>query len=272
MLRVKNSWLSSNVRDRLEDQSVDFNVTLTPQRFEKIDFHGAARMVALEIGENYDNIFIGLSGGIDSEYVMTVFHDLKIPFRPIIVATPGNTLEVEYAYYKCEELKITPIILSVSETEFLSVYKNTILRKVGSKGINYTPNIITSHYVKKNNGFLITADHLLDEGYFATKAELVSISDYDLCLDCFDVDSTCFFIYNPEITYAMIEQMDGSKLTYFKSRLYGLPFRPKIRFDFSDEFYKNWAKIVGEVKFPKKSMEIFGTKNHFLHMMEEWNK
>ena len=61
----------------------DFVITLHPKdKSQIISFEQAAKNVARDIHTNYTNIFVAMSGGIDSEYVAETF--LKLEFRLLL--------------------------------------------------------------------------------------------------------------------------------------------------------------------------------------------
>lgn len=268
---TKNNWIQSNIRNRLVDKTCNFQVYLTPQKFKILSFYEATKLAALDIANTHDNIFIGLSGGLDSEYLCVLLHELKIPFKPIIVDTVGNKLESEYAYYKCKQLNIDPIVLTCNEEEYLFLFNTHIAQKLASNAVYATPNIITSNYAKKHGGTLIIADHALHEIGEDPTATLVSISDCEFYLHGLtDNPYIIFFDYIPEILYAMVQRFDGSRLQHYKSNLYELPFRPKIQSYFSETFMKHYSEIMRNTSHPQRT-HILGNKEQVLQMMDSWN-
>lgn len=76
------------------------------------------------------NLFF--SGGTDSECFLRCLHELKIPVKPIIIKhkhTP-NTEETINAQAVCEELSITPIVLTL---DLFELYDSGILHDLGLK-------------------------------------------------------------------------------------------------------------------------------------------
>ena len=61
-------------------------------------------------------------GIICSEYVAKIFLSENIPFKTVIIETPGNELELSYAYHFCRKNNIEPIILKKTEAEMLKCY------------------------------------------------------------------------------------------------------------------------------------------------------
>ena len=146
---TENNWMYCNLDKRISDPFIDFKVAFNPTPFKKISFEQASIESANKIANKYDNIFISLSGGLDSEYIMLTLYNLKIPFKPIIVvADKANELEVQYAFHMCKKINIEPKVINCSEFEFFNIFKYSIFNKMNGKGIYTTPIIITGKYVE----------------------------------------------------------------------------------------------------------------------------
>ena len=104
----------------------DFVITLHPKdKSQIISFEQAAKNVARDIHTNYTNIFIAMSGGIDSEYVAETFLKLGLPFTPIIFELENlNYLDVWHAHRWCHYNNIRPEIIKFN----LKDYTNEVLK------------------------------------------------------------------------------------------------------------------------------------------------
>lgn len=60
-----------------------------------------------------------LSGGLDSEFVLSVFLDLGIEIEPVIMTTQYNYPETKYAFKFCEEKNITPTVVNLDLDKFI---------------------------------------------------------------------------------------------------------------------------------------------------------
>ena len=71
------------------------------------------------------------SGGLDSEYVLSVFLELGMNIQPVIMKTQYNHSETQYAFKLCELKNIKPIIVEldydnfVESGKFLEIATNT---------------------------------------------------------------------------------------------------------------------------------------------------
>ena len=128
-MATENDWMTCNLDKRLKDPFVDFKVIFNPVPFKKISFEQASIEAANKIANKYDNLYVSLSGGLDSEYIMLTLYNLKIPFKPIIVLIDeANSLESQYAFYMCKKLNIEPIVLKINEYLFVNIFKKYIYR------------------------------------------------------------------------------------------------------------------------------------------------
>ena len=83
----KDQWIkmrfNRNYNDPYLDSDMDcYLVPTEPSKVKDIDTVGDE--IAQEIFHKYKNIYVAMSGGIDSEWVAKCFHRQGIPFTPII--------------------------------------------------------------------------------------------------------------------------------------------------------------------------------------------
>lgn len=59
------------------------------------------------------------SGGLDSEYVLSVFTELGMNIQPVIMRTQYNHPETQYAFKYCEAKNIKPVIIDLDYDNFI---------------------------------------------------------------------------------------------------------------------------------------------------------
>jgi hypothetical protein len=183
---------------------------------------------------------VGLSGGIDSEYVLVCFHKLKIPIIPLIILCEGNEEETKYAFKICKKLNIIPKVITCSNYEILDICVNFIYKKMNGVGFQSATRAHAMHYVKNNGGTLICGDSIIGDGN-----RLIRDSEYtmDEWAGYFGYEIG-FFTYTPELTYSMISgnTLDGENMSWkeYKSKLFGLEMRDKMSYIYP----KNNQKII----------------------------
>jgi len=262
------NWIHHNLNQRLLDKTLDFKVTLIPSKFKVMAFHDAADYTAQKIAALNIPLYLGLSGGIDSEYVLMCFYRNRIPIIPIIVKTSGNDLETSYAFYICKKLNIDPIVLNLSDDDILNLYSYCVY-KLNAFGIYSMPTLICSKYAKNQKGILITGDHFIEENEKEVwYADATEWDFYHLILS--NNQDILFYNHNPEIIYSMIYQFNGLRSYEFKHQLYQIAFRPKIDPIYTQDFYNRRKKIDSYNKKPNGKY-IFGHRNKVIEMMQTWN-
>jgi len=236
-MATENHWLHTNIRDRLTNPESKFIVTLDYVDYQPISFADASKRVVEKLVTKFDKIYIPLSGGMDSEYVFNCFIDHK--FTPIIVDTPANKKESAYAFRRCLEANIKPVIIEKTEKEMVETYYNEVYKKLNGKGIYSIAAFIAAKYADDHNAVAVIGEH----GFGG-------FNEWDFYNDALihEENSIYFYMYDVEIFSAMIRQYKqscGENHQLFKHKLYKIPIRPKMKFEYSEStlnevIYKLW--------------------------------
>ena len=260
-------WYTHNLKDRLTNPTLDFEMKLTPTKFKVMSFEEAGNYTAKKIAELGVPLYLALSGGADSEGALLCLHRNNVSVKPIIVRTEGNKEESAFAFHICRALDIVPIVIDLSNEDILALFKFSS-KKLNSNGIYCIPNFVCSTLAKSNGGVLILGNHLADESMDGVWNAYMYEWDFytNTLINPGDID---FFIHTPEIAYAMVAAMDGSDPHEFKSKLYGTTFRPKIFYKFDSVFDANVRELTPK-KLPSPLAD-FGHRDEFLKMMDDWN-
>lgn len=64
-------------------------------------------------------LYLCYSGGLDSEYVLSVFTELGMNIQPVIMRTQYNHPETHYAFKYCEARNISPIVIDLDYDNFI---------------------------------------------------------------------------------------------------------------------------------------------------------
>ena len=230
----ENNWFSHNLKNRLNDHNSDFDINLRVLSYRKIDFEDATREACEKLQKINPNIYIGLSGGIDSEYIFRKFYSYGIPFETVIVYSPCYDKECSIAFNLCNEYNIKPTILNITESDIVSRCKLEIKDKINSFGIGAVPALYVAEYARANGGIYVKAEHMV--GDIEDKVA-VEVNEWDFYNDVLYPETTYdFFMYTPEIVYSMVNAMGDTDSQTFKCNLYRIPYRDKI--------YQNFNKIT----------------------------
>ena len=264
MIISENNWINDNITELglISDYDVKFNL----HPFKPLDFHTAAEETAIKISKKYKNLYVGLSGGIDSEYVLVCFHKLKIPIIPLIILCEGNEEESKYAFKMCEKLNLKPVIIECSNDKILDICVNFIFKKINGIGFQSAPRAYAANYVKDNSGTLICGDHIIGDGDIIIKKNgeyEYGINEWDGYNSAHFGDEINFFTYTPELTYSMISgnTLDGENMSWqkYKSELFGVEERDKMSYNYP-EFIQKINRILIELKVQKIDRSMTGFK------------
>lgn len=260
------NWFKNNICDRKTNPEADLIVDIVPYKFNEMSFHEAADYTARLIRSKHPKIYVSLSGGADSEYVVRTFHRNSIDIMPILVKTSGNEKELSYAFNLCEELQYTPIILGLSDSDYLRWY-HRIVKELNGIGIYCIPPLVACEYAKENNGVLIIGEHLLDTDKISNQIT-PGANEWDFYNEFFigEQYNIPFFNYTIELCCAMIKSVKDVPLHVFKAVLYGTELRPIVEYEFSEKF-----EVIRNVINRNRTHKLggyhvgFGTKEKFLN-------
>jgi len=268
---MMNKWLNHNLQERLTNRSSDFKAWVTPTPFSIMEFHAAADYTVNEIIKLNKNIFLSLSGGVDSEYALLSFYRNKIPVIPIIIKTHFNDIEVEYAYHICKKLNIKYHHHVMDENDYLNFY-SACYKKINARFWYSIPNIIASKIAKENNGLLVIGNEMTD--YNFKSVWKVMCAEWDFYQDVILPDNIHidFFNHTPELAYKLIYEYDGSPVDELKHRVFETSYRPKIEPVFPEEFHNKIKKLRGKQESVPNLYHIFGHRDEFIKTMESWNE
>jgi hypothetical protein len=97
-----------------------WNVEIDPPGRPVKSYFEETVIAAEMIWENRQGpLYICYSGGLDSEYALSVFRHLKMPVTPVIMRTAYNGHETQYAFNYCKNRKIKPVIIDLDYDNFV---------------------------------------------------------------------------------------------------------------------------------------------------------
>lgn len=269
-MSTHNDWLNTNITDRLTAKGTDFRCQLSLYPFERMEFHDACSMTAKLIAAKHPKLYLSLSNGIDSEYVLKCFLKNGIHITPIIVLPAEQRAEFDITLSMCDELGITPVIISVTHTDVIKRFYQSIVEPICGYGINSTYNLFAADYARENFGFLVTGDHLLGDD--SETVQMIEAAEWDFYLDVtHGTGSYCpFFTYTVETIYAMTYEMDATTSDDFRHRLYGLDFRPKFKYIYDCKYDEIFVKIRKSRPAKPNPVHLLGDRNDFLNILKKW--
>lgn len=233
---TKNNWFNTNLGTRLLNKQADFKISVVPYSFTSLSFDDAADFTCREIYREYPSLYLALSGGLDSEFVLRCFHRNKIPITPVIVSC-GNSEEIKYAFDVCKDLDVVPVVIHMSEEELVEFFRVNIVEKLNGVGYNSVQGMKVVEYVSSLNSssMVVTGQHFIGDGDdLITDSKFAIANEWDFYANYFlDTNRNIdFFCYTQEIALAL---MPGEYTTWneYKSKIYNLNYREKIRHNYT---------------------------------------
>lgn len=284
----KNSWIDlswdgASTRTEKENIQVEFR-----QRAKTlINFDLACDIAAQEIYDTHKDLYLGLSGGADSEYVATCFYRNGIPFTPVILqynlATSNDQVyESWYAKQWCRQHNVEPLIVNIdnyaSSKQDKNVYLTLKPRLIGGA----TTAGFIKNFVENRNGKLISGfqleyypDH---EQMTYLEPQLNSYNGFvmeesDLYIEALGTNQHpwAFFYWSPEIVAGFVHRWDVSKtMTENKSLIYKTSYRPK--FSYPENFFTEVQYSVRSTlnrKWGTRDCALLGSRESLLSQLLE---
>lgn len=264
---TKNNWVSCNLAERFTNPVLDYTLTLHPYPFKPLPFDSAVEMTVKEIANNYGNLFLALSGGYDSEFVLRAFHKFSVPITPVIVLY-GNEVESRYAYKVCKELGILPVEITVTDEQFIEYYHEKIYKKFNVPGgFHATQSLFAAEYIEKNNGTLILGGHIMNNSDINIADEFSNTTEWDFYTYYLypAVNAIDFYLYTSEIAYSAMPQHTIGTWGEHKHKLFNIEYREKIRPKYPRTVINKLKEIIGD-------LETYKHRNGYTWTREEFNK
>lgn len=232
-----------------------------------IGFQKAADYTAKLINVQYKNLYLCLSGGIDSEYAATVLLRNEIDFIPVILDADFVRTEVQYAYKFCSSRNIVPQVIDYTGPDG----HHRLIKELAA--LAYKLNVPMDQGLIPNLVASLIPDASILTGYgdpFAVNVNspignVNEFYDHDYYLHLSGNHPGAFFSYTPELLCAMVKEMDTTKnIQDAKQQLYGIGWRPKAE-PFFYELYQtdDIQKIVSRIKSTQSKSE--SSKKYFIN-------
>lgn len=228
-----NDWIDINVKAK--SCTIDFS-----------DFHPMSKYDAIDhtincITSKFDNLYLALSGGIDSEFVAKCLYERGVKFTPVIVDYALNTAEVWYAYYWCYKHNVVPDVITFKISEISEKFSQLALE-------NDVPFItaidfIIEHHVSKKEGHLISGsvepfdrDFVFSDRLLKKTSDKLDFVSYDFTIDNIfpHKHPYSFNVYTPQMLFSLIRDLNYEKpIQIALCEYYGVSVRPKLPYIFN---------------------------------------
>lgn len=262
---TKNNWLTTNIEMRQRGFNVNFKVCLNPYRHHQIkSFKEECLITACELAGLNTPLFVGLSGGYDSEYVCSILLEAGVDFTPVIVIFDGNQAEIEYALRFCDKNKLSPSIIQLSDFELATIICKDIIMGLNGTGIFSVGAIASKKHADSNKGILVTGDHMIGDDEQIDQF-IFYVGEHD-----FYANGIGFFTYRIELVKAMIDLVPKySDWLEYKHKVYGIQHRKKNRPKFNDNVKNVVNSCFAMYHKPVSSKQVFGTRQQLLDLLND---
>lgn len=231
-----NDWLTLNLKpgdpnNLTKKLECDFHIGTV----KNLTINDAADYTANLIHQNYKDLYLSFSGGLDSMFVANVLTRNKIPFKPIIFDWYWQEPECWYAYDWCEKHQIEPVVYTVTpdtEQEFLEKILRYAFKIKTPAKIGYIPIILTE--IMPDTGKLLTGygEPFYNSNFYSEPmGDVFEIAEHDYYMNLvFGSEHPGGFLsYTPELFFSLVRNIPTQLNTQrAKAQIYGLDFRPKF--------------------------------------------
>lgn len=174
---VHNDYIKSQGR------ADNFSVSIDPPGPFTNYFESSCRAVQIIADNRQGPLFLMYSGGVDSEYTLSLFRHLGIAIKPVIIKLlPNyNSHDLDYALKYCQRHNIDPIVYELDFDWFVNTGRMyTVATLMKSSKYHYAA---TAHVINQLNGTVICGD---GEPYIridpATKQWNLMVHEYEYAL------------------------------------------------------------------------------------------
>jgi hypothetical protein len=296
----QDGWIKMQFNRTYSDPFIesDMDAYMVPTASSELkDITQVSDEVAQDIANNYSNLYVGMSGGIDSEWIAKTFHRNGIPFTPIIYeAEDLMNADTWWSRKWCEENGYKPVILKehlfqfingivdMSRTHMLRTsggpyMMSRILRYVNDQGGKFITGAgFPELFPDPNLGYMSTRflDNKLvnKDGTVKNTGWLLHESDFTLSR-MLKGHPWNFLSWRPDIVLAYISLRVEGTSEFNKAKIFDCLPRPKA-IGIPDSFWKTrnpqidtWLRIKNRIG--KSEVDFLGTTEELKTLLTTGN-
>lgn len=280
---ISITWDGQPLRTGPENINVKFNSAGGVVR----PFAEACDIVADTIATKFDNIYVALSGGCDSENVCNAFLRNRIPFTPLIlhydhVFDNSQRYEKWYADQWCRANKVVPKVINVgnyvnSESDLVNFRKLKPRLDGGISTWGFMADAVAKQGINLVTGMQLEYYPDLDQMQYLEPA----LGDYvgfvmqeaDLYLESLAPNQHpwAFHYWNADIVASFVNAWNlDLNMQENKAAIYNVALRPKLQYpvDFWGKDIRRLRYKLGK-RYGTRDVALLGTKEHLLKLLTE---
>jgi len=268
-MKTHKNWLLTNIAEKQFNHHLNYTVYTRLYPFYDVSFQRSIECTINEIRNLKNDLYVGLSGGADSEFVLKSFVERHVPITPVIVKCEGNEAETFYAYKACRRFNVDPVIIMADNNKLISTFEE-MNGKLPMHGIMAIPQLIAAEFVARREGFIINPNHLNGDGDGKVIEGIFERNEWDDYVDVLYPGMAIeFFSYHIETIYAMTLLATKGTWQQYKSKLYQTPYRPKMRAKYHPTVVDFFDKTIAD--FPQSNPHFcFGNRNQVLERLSPY--
>lgn len=254
-----NNWITF---DNAEGLTLDFSALKVTTKKRSIDF------AVKSITENYSNLHIALSGGLDSEFVANAFKERFIPFTPVLVDYYYNEPELWYAKLWCLKNNYVPRIIKIDKKDVEKVFSLYSYKHKTVFGC--AVDFIINDIVEGPVVFGLADPFEFSSDFNKCTNTSLQLSSYDYSMETHypGKHPGSFFTYTPELLFNMVWELDYSRPVQFsKAEYYSIEPRPKYQVSRLHEVFPHAARVCNKNAVPR--ILDLGHKDDFLEAAKQ---
>lgn len=208
--------------------SFDFSDLKVARKEEYIDY------AVEKIIEKSDNLYLALSGGLDSEFAANCLFERGVKFTPVIMDIHTNRIENWYAHRWCYENKVKPLVITMSEEEVVKTFPK-ISQERNIPFYCSIPIILSKMVSQREGNLILGGEEVIDRNYFLSgeftkMSEKINFCEYAFCVEYENSKHIGGFLsYTPGLFLNCLEEIDYNKPGQIAlAEYYGVLPRPKI--------------------------------------------
>lgn len=273
--KMADTWVPAGHRDwlRVSLNAERFAIQVNRSAQQLLSFDQACDFNAQQLANDWADqpLYLGLSGGVDSELVANVMVRNAIPFTPFVLEVKGvNDHEVWHAHHWCWRNKVQPLVYRMCVPEFERTFLPNLRRLKNTHQVGLIMILWMADHIAALGGKLITA---VAELNLDSSNKTFYSNTVDYVMNLFDGSRhpTGFFSYTPEMVASYVKQFDPAlDEQYNKINFYGVSPRPK--YNWTSEFrcvsYKSNKLISAWLqKTPNSARHSWGTQQSVLDLL-----
>jgi hypothetical protein len=267
---IYKNWMTHNLHKRLQNPNQNLELQLNPYKFSTLSFVEECDKTAQILSQKYKNIFIGLSGGKDSEFLCKIFHRNNIKFTPIITTFENNSEESFYAFEFCKNNNIKPTVLSLDRAQIIDIIYNNIVKKLNGIGFYAVGSIAAAKYAEKHGDVFIEGLHIWGDGGDLIENSEYYMSEWDFYNEILtSIDIIPFFLYRLELAAAMLKEIKTDFITWdnLKSHIFQCQMRKKTKPKYEENINK-----LNTILFLKNQKNNVANQYSFGNLQDLWKK